>query len=93
VNDNIKSLNKRESKYKDSKTWFQETLAEDIIPTIRYAVHSKKGFSRMIEKPNQDSFIVKENLTSNNVHMFSVMDGHGSDGHFVAQYVSKELPH
>ena len=47
----------------------------------------------MIEKPNQDSFIVKENLTSNNVHMFSVMDGHGSDGHFVAQYVSKELPH
>ena len=64
-----------------------------MIPTIRYAVHSKKGFSRVNpSKPNQDNFLVKENTCQDNVHLFAVMDGHGVDGHHCAQFIAKDLP-
>ena len=71
----------------------RKKLRVEDIPTIRYAVHSKKGFSRATpKKPNQDSFIVKENLTYDNCHLFSVLDGHGQDGHFCSQFVKEDLP-
>jgi hypothetical protein len=44
------------------------------------------------EKINQDSFIVKSRLAGQKgLWMFSVLDGHGIDGHHVSKYAKSQL--
>jgi serine/threonine protein phosphatase PrpC len=45
------------------------------------------------QKTNQDSFVFKTNINGiSNYNIFGVMDGHGSQGHFVSQFASKFIP-
>lgn len=40
---------------------------------------------------NQDSILVKQNISKKDLHMIAVADGHGPSGHFVSQFVVKSL--
>lgn len=42
-------------------------------------------------KVNQDSILVKQNISKKDLHMIAVADGHGPSGHHVSQYVVKSL--
>ena len=59
-----------------------------------YAVLTNPGCDKTgNQKTNQDSFVFKTNINNiNNFNIFGVMDGHGPQGHFVSQFVSKFIP-
>lgn len=69
-----------------------------------YGTCSKMGKSlRDPLKPNQDSYIQKPNLyakefnspsqsTVEQVHLFGVLDGHGSEGHVISGAIKSKLP-
>lgn len=45
------------------------------------------------KKDNQDSFIIHSNLNGNSSnYLFSVCDGHGTNGHLVSRYLKKKFP-
>jgi len=65
----------------------------------QYVAISKKGYVPYDhDKKNQDSVICRESLKTGIkddrvvIHFFGVADGHGVVGHFVSQYVTRELP-
>ena len=42
------------------------------------------------KKRNQDSFVIERNINGiYNFNIFGVLDGHGDDGHYVSQFVSR----
>ena len=44
-------------------------------------------------KINQDSFVILTNINNiKNFNIFGVLDGHGTQGHFVSQFASKYIP-
>lgn len=44
-------------------------------------------------KQNQDSYILVPNMLGQlGLHLFSVCDGHGLNGHHVSQYIKERLP-
>ena len=46
------------------------------------------------KKTNQDTFIIEKNVNGVlNFNIFGVLDGHGDDGHFVSQFVSRFVVH
>ena len=52
---------------------------------------TKPGLNDDVEKTNQDSYLIKENIFGENFNMYGVFDGHGDDGHFVSRYISKYI--
>ena len=40
---------------------------------------------------NQDSILVKQNISKKDIHMIAVADGHGQVGHHVSQFIIKNL--
>ena len=47
---------------------------------------TEEGF----KKRNQDSFVIERNINGiYNFNIFGVLDGHGDDGHYVSQFVSR----
>ncbi|CAI2381896.1 unnamed protein product [Moneuplotes crassus] len=61
----------------------------------KYEVRTKCGLaapSSNTKKVNQDSFIVKQKLCDENgTWMLAVLDGHGTEGHLVSDYVKHQL--
>lgn len=58
----------------------------------KYSFRTKKGKNfNNPNKPNQDSILVKQNISKKDLHMIAVADGHGASGHFVSQFVVKNL--
>ncbi len=55
---------------------------------------SRPGKDEMgMTKTNQDSLIVKTNINNIvNFNIFGVLDGHGTDGHYISQFVSQSIP-
>jgi len=46
-----------------------------------------------VRKTNQDSYIAHPNFGRNpNRFLFGVCDGHGSNGHFVSEFIKETLP-
>ena len=44
-------------------------------------------------KTNQDTFIIKTNInTIKDFNIFGVLDGHGTDGHYVSEFASNYIP-
>jgi len=55
---------------------------------------SQKGFYPGKDHTNQDAMTVTiRNQNSPGQHLFVVLDGHGSEGHHVAQFVERRLPY
>jgi serine/threonine protein phosphatase PrpC len=52
---------------------------------------TKPGLNDDVEKTNQDSYLIKENIFGENFNIYGVFDGHGDDGHFVSRYISKYI--
>lgn len=42
-------------------------------------------------KVNQDSLVIKTNLADKQINLYAVADGHGAFGHFVSQYLVKNV--
>lgn len=58
------------------------------IRRIVFSYRSQAGISEGKQKTNQDSFLFKTSgLDINGFNLFSVMDGHGTHGHFISQSV------
>lgn len=56
---------------------------------LQGAVASQRGYNpRNLNKPNQDAMKI---ANENNIHWFSVHDGHGPHGHLCAKYVADQL--
>ena len=46
------------------------------------------------KKTNQDIYVKEKNVNGIlNFNIFGVLDGHGDDGHFVSQFVSRFVVH
>jgi len=76
-----------------------KTSKEGKSRECQYVAISKKGYVPYDhDKKNQDSVICRESLKTGIkddrvvIHFFGVADGHGVVGHFVSQYVTRELP-
>lgn len=50
---------------------------------------TKPGINDDQEKTNQDSYLIRENILAKDFHLYGIFDGHGEDGHFVSNYISK----
>ena len=50
---------------------------------------TKPGILDNLEKTNQDSHLILENLFSQNLNIYGIFDGHGDNGHLISSYISK----
>ena len=55
---------------------------------ILSSAKTKPGINNDVEKTNQDSYLIKENIFGEKFNIYGVFDGHGDDGHFVSKYIS-----
>jgi serine/threonine protein phosphatase PrpC len=59
---------------------------------FKFAFRTRKGqHVNNPKKVNQDSILVKQNISKKDLHMIAVADGHGPSGHYVSQFVIKSL--
>ena len=58
---------------------------------ILSSVITKPGLDDDIEKTNQDSYLIKENIFSENFNIYGIFDGHGEDGHLISRYISNYI--
>ena len=58
---------------------------------ILSSVITKPGLDDDIEKTNQDSYLIKENIFAENFNIYGIFDGHGEDGHFISRYISNYI--
>jgi serine/threonine protein phosphatase PrpC len=58
---------------------------------ILSSVITKPGLNDDIEKTNQDSYLIKENIFAENFNIYGIFDGHGEDGHFISRYISNYI--
>ena len=72
---------------------------KDVFTSTIY-VKSSEGFSlagkndQGNKKTNQDTYVIERNVNGIlNFNIFGVMDGHGDDGHFASQFVSRYVVH
>lgn len=49
---------------------------------------TKAGLCDDKEKINQDSYIIIENLLSQNFNIYGIFDGHGDNGHLISKFIS-----
>ena len=49
---------------------------------------TKAGLCDDKEKVNQDSYIIIENLLSQNFNIYGIFDGHGDNGHLISKFIS-----
>lgn len=81
---------------RDDPLQMQAEERKDGSPTlnIRVAQHTKKGHVPYNKnKVNQDRLVVAYEIGNDpNISLFGVMDGHGENGHLVAEFVRVHLP-
>lgn len=84
--------NKKHSKLtKDSKNAKIEKFDGNYIKKCKSLTQAGKDFGGK-KKTNQDFALVERNLNGIlNYNIFGVLDGHGPDGHFASQFVSRYL--
>ena len=65
----------------------------DVLKNYGILSHPGKDTSGR-QKTNQDSFTFFSNVNSiKNFNIFGVLDGHGTEGHFVSKFASKFIPY
>ena len=52
------------------------------------SILTKAGICDNKEKENQDSYIIIENLFSQNLNIYGIFDGHGDNGHLISKFIS-----
>lgn len=58
----------------------------------KYSYRTRQGVQiNNPNKVNQDSLVIKTNLADKNINIYAVADGHGAFGHFVSQFIVKNL--
>ncbi|CAD8127540.1 unnamed protein product [Paramecium sonneborni] len=58
---------------------------------LQFSARTRQGqLASNPNKTNQDSYICETNIVCD-MHLFSVCDGHGQNGHFVSQYVRDQF--
>ena len=90
IKNNSNKTQKNSSKLKNIPDYIKvNSFPEGRIK--RYSYYSKPG--RNIEgfqKINQDSYLIMPNINNmKDFNIFGIMDGHGTDGHFISSFVSK----
>ena len=83
LRDDIKSSRKMTFQPKDDKLLNKNIILSSVI--------TKPGLNDDIEKTNQDSYLIKENIFAENFNIYGVFDGHGEDGHFISKYISNYI--
>ena len=58
---------------------------------ILFSVKTKAGICDEVEKTNQDSYLIKENIFGEDFNLYGVFDGHGDNGHLISNYISEFL--
>ena len=89
-NENDKSINS-EYKYKDDKIQIIYNSSNNNI----YSSATQKGFKSKTGKEkenNQDTSLIIEDVCGiKNYNIYSIMDGHGSNGHHVSNYIKEKI--
>jgi serine/threonine protein phosphatase PrpC len=58
----------------------------------KYSYRTRQGVQiNNPNKVNQDSLVIKTNLGDKSINLYAVADGHGAFGHFVSQFIVKNL--
>ncbi|KAM3129083.1 hypothetical protein pb186bvf_018795 [Paramecium bursaria] len=72
-----------------------DIMASDRRPIAKYSVKTLAGMLHTKQtKVNQDSYCIREQIADiENSYLFQVSDGHGVNGHEVAQFVKEKLPY
>ena len=83
---------------KKTKKNLKNTLNEEFSATNYIKVSEGLSIAGKNEygnkKTNQDTFIIEKNVNGIlNFNIFGVLDGHGDDGHFASQFVSRFVVH
>ena len=75
----------------NNNIFFKKIIKESIIK--QYSLYSKAGKNENNQrKINQDYYLIITKLNNNpNFNIFSVLDGHGKNGHLVSKHISKYL--
>ena len=81
-----KRANKRHSNDLNSK--FSSTNYIKACEAVSIPGKNEHGF----KKTNQDTYLIERNINGIlNFNIFGVLDGHGKDGHFASQFVSRYI--
>ena len=88
----------RKSGKKKTEKNLKNTLNEEFSSTNYIKVSEGLSIAGKNEygnkKTNQDTFIIEKNVNGIlNFNIFGVLDGHGDDGHFASQFVSRFVVH
>ena len=60
---------------------------------LSYVYVSQRGFyPNALGKANQDSYVVCENFSNPNCHLFGVFDGHGEYGDYCSHFAADQVP-
>ena len=91
-NSNINKIKKNPDKScKNMISRFRLAPNQNQISNKKIIVSSiltKAGICDEKEKDNQDSYIIIENLFSENFNIYGVFDGHGDNGHLISKFIS-----
>ena len=71
-----------------------EKNKEFFVETKKYASHTRKGTNEdgVIKENNQDASIILNNVMDvENYCIYGIMDGHGSNGHLVSNFVKDRI--
>jgi len=69
-------------------------LDEECLYEKKFATHTRKGTEEdgKIKENNQDASIILNNvLKMDNYNIYGIMDGHGSNGHLVSNFVKDKI--
>ena len=88
--------NEKKNLVKTRKKGYRYSLQQSQIPFLKKKIiissaTTKPGICDEEEKVNQDSYLIKENIFNEDLNLYGIFDGHGNNGHFVSQYVSKYI--
>ena len=91
-NANINKINKNPDKScKNMVSRFRLAPNQNQISNKKIIVSSiltKAGICDEKEKANQDTYIIMENLFSQNYNIYGIFDGHGDNGHLISKFIS-----
>ena len=83
-------LSKKAEKGSSLNAEFSSTLYVKVSEGLSIPGKNEHGH----KKTNQDTFIIEKNVNGVlNFNIFGVLDGHGEDGHFASQFVSRYILH
>ena len=83
-------LSKKDEKGTSLNAEFSSTTYVKVCEGLSIPGKNEHGH----KKTNQDTFIIEKNVNGVlNFNIFGVLDGHGEDGHFASQFVSRYILH